>query len=68
MNKVLINLKPSHRIVNKFKSTFNSASFYGSTVLGGKGKSYLISIDEFESKKELIKMFGSKSKSQPFIS
>lgn len=67
MKQVVINLKPSHRIVDRFKSKFKTASFYGSASLGSKSKSYLIDIDEYEANKEIIKEYGTKSRDQPFM-
>lgn len=67
MKKVIINIKPSHRIASAFKTKFPNASFYGAATLGSRSKSYLISIDEYEDNIELIKKFGTKARHQPFM-
>lgn len=64
---VVINLKPSNKIVQSFKRAFPNAHFFGSSSLGSKSKSYYISLKEYEEKKECIKNFGSKSRHQPFL-
>jgi hypothetical protein len=66
-NKVVINLKPSARVVNRFKAKFPNATFYGNTTLGSKSKSYLLPLHEYEANKELIKQYGTKARYQPFI-
>ncbi len=67
MQKIIINLKPSAKIVSRFKGAFPNASFYGAVTLGSKSKSYLLPLDEYESRKDEIKQYGSKAKNQPFI-
>jgi len=65
--RIVINLKPSARIVNVFKLKFPTASFFGNATLGSKSKSYLIPLDEYEANKELIKKYGTKARYQPFL-
>lgn len=67
MKKVIINLKPSHRVTSAFKAKFPKASFYGSASLGSRSKSYLIDADEYETNKELIRKYGTKARHQPFM-
>jgi len=66
MSKILINIKPSHIVVTAFKKKFPTASFYGATSLGKKGKSYLIALDEYNANIKDIKLFGSKSTHQQY--
>lgn len=49
--RVVINLKPSARVVNGFKAKFPNASFYGAPSLGSKSKSYLLPVEEYEENK-----------------
>lgn len=67
MKKIVINLKPSNKNRDAFVGKFKTAKFYGSVSLGSKAKSYLISIDEYNEKKEFIKQYGTKAREQPFI-
>lgn len=64
---VVINVKPSERILKSFRRQFPQASYFGSARLGSKSKAYYIPFDLYKENKELIKKFGSKSKHQPFL-
>jgi hypothetical protein len=65
--RVVVNIKPSDRIVKRFKIAFPEAHYYGAATLGSRSKSYLLPLAIFEARREEIKQYGSKSKDQPFI-
>jgi hypothetical protein len=64
---VIINIKPSQRVMASFRRTFPEAQYGGSASLGSKSKCYYLPVDVYERNKEVIKKFGSKSKHQPFL-
>jgi len=65
---IVINTPPSNRIWKKFKAAFPHAEFYGSSTLGSKRKSYLISADEFDLRKtELKALKVTKARQQPYL-
>jgi hypothetical protein len=54
-NRIVVNLPKSHRLVDKFKSKFPDAIYYGATSLGSGRPSYLISIDDYQNNLEWLK-------------
>lgn len=67
MKRIIFNVKPSNRMRDGFVRALPEATFYGSTTLKSKGKSYLIPLDVYEANKEKLKIYGSKAKEQPFL-
>lgn len=63
--RIIFNVKPSHRMVEKFKTICPEATFYGAASLGSKSKSYLIPEDVYLQKHEVLKKYGSKARYQP---
>jgi hypothetical protein len=64
---VVINTPPSNKAVDRFKAKFPNAAFYGSATLGSKRKSFLLTPQEYESEKEVLKNLKvSKARHQPF--
>lgn len=66
--RVVINTPASNKAVDRFKSKFPLATFYGSATLGSKRKSYLISLEDFEREKTVLKELKvTKARYQPFL-
>jgi hypothetical protein len=65
---VVINTPASNKAVDRFKAKFPNAAFYGSATLGSKRKSYLLSVEDFEQEKDVLKdLKVSKARHQPFL-
>jgi hypothetical protein len=65
---IVVNTPGSHRMWQQFKASFPNAEFFRKATLGSKRKSYLISYQEYESRKqELKKLKVCKARNQPFF-
>lgn len=64
---VVVNTPASNKAADRFKAKFPHAAFYGSATLNSKRKSYLLTPEEFEREKDLLKTLRiTKARHQPF--
>lgn len=61
---IYINLKPSRRNEQRFKTQFPMATCMGYATLRGRSRSYALPEDIYLANKEEVKKYGSKSRNQ----
>lgn len=67
-SKIVITTPASNRAIERIKALLSEATFYGSTTLGSKRKSYIITGEAFEQHKaKLIELGATKARYQPFL-